>query len=106
MTTTDDKNARQTVEVTLSTLTWELDGKTLKDAAKYLEELDAANPTGAYLDWNVDSGTSNYVLHIMARRPETDVEWEARLEKEEAGRKARVQIELRQFAELQAKYGK
>lgn len=83
----------------------------LGDLIKFLTELAQRHGNDAYLDWNPNYHYSRYDHEpsprflLRKKRPETDAEYQIRMDKEQAEKKQIRDRELAEFRRLQEKYG-
>ena len=83
----------------------------LGDLIKFLTELAQQHGNDAYLDWNPNYHYSRYDHEpsprflLLKKRPETDAEYNLRVDKETAEKKQIADRELAELERLQKKYG-
>jgi hypothetical protein len=102
------KPARLTKRIKVSDISgYDLDGKTLAEAAKYLAELAEEYGAEAVLDWGQHDGYSeSYSYEIRTTRLETDNEYETRLADEKRMKDFREQRDQAEYVRLKAIFEK
>lgn len=80
-------------------------GVSIEQLKKDIEEIEKLGATHVNIEHGISYDCSYVDIDVICRRIETDEEFEQRKKEDEARQEQRRQRELKQLAELKAKYG-
>lgn len=80
-------------------------GVSIEQLKKDIEEIEKLGATHVNIEHGISYDCSYVDIDVICRRIETDEEFEQRKKEDEAIQERRRQRELKQLAELKAKYG-